>query len=314
MSRCCREPSRLSEPSSESPSDPVLPGRGGSPSPKPAPIRRLPDGRPDRRPDRRPDGGPERGLDPWSSELDQASAEALLQWAHQTFGDRLAVATSLQAEGVVILDLLHELALPVRVLTVDTGRLPEETLELVDRIRARYRLDVELVYPRAEDVQELVRAGGPNLFLESTENRLRCCSVRKLEPFRRALDGVACWISGLRRTQGGARAQARRVELDRVNRPEGGLLKVNPLLDWSEEQVWERIRERRIPYHALYDRGYRSIGCAPCTRAARPSEEERASRWWWESGPKECGLHPRLVPLGGAVGGAAGGAGIGGAR
>ncbi|HVS12896.1 MAG TPA: phosphoadenylyl-sulfate reductase [Thermoanaerobaculia bacterium] len=240
----------------------------------------------------------------WSGALAGAPPEELLEWAHQTFGERLAVATSFQAEGVVILDLLHRLGLPVRVLTVDTGRLPEETLELIDRIRSRYGFEVEIHFPRAEDVQELVRASGPNLFLESAENRLRCCSVRKVEPLRRALAGVACWISGLRRTQGGARSGASRVELDRVNRPAGGLLKLNPLLDWSEEQVWLAIRANRIPYHPLYERGYRSIGCAPCTRPSRPAEEERASRWWWESGPKECGLHPRLVPLGGGAGAA----------
>lgn len=234
----------------------------------------------------------------WARLHRESSAADLLVWAHETFGDRLAVATSFQAEGVVILDLLHELGLSARVLTVDTGRLPEETLELIDRVRSRYRLEVEIVYPRAEDVQELVRAGGPNLFLDGPESRIRCCSVRKVEPFRRALEGVECWVSGLRRSQGGARAQAGRVELDLNNRPAGGLLKLNPLLDWTEERVWERIRERRVPHHALYDRGYRSIGCAPCTRASRPAEEERASRWWWESGPKECGLHPRLVPLG----------------
>ena len=281
MSSCCREVSRPSESSTESPSDSVFFRRGGTP-PDAAQAER------------------------WARELGDVSSEQLLTWAHQTFGERLAVATSFQAEGVVILDLLHRLDLPVRVVSVDTGRLPEETFELIDRVRSRYGLEVEIVYPHAEDVQALVRAGGPNLFLESPENRMRCCSVRKVEPFRRAIEGFDCWISGLRRTQGGARTQARRVELDRVNRPEGGLLKLNPLLEWSEEQVWERIREHRIPYHALYDQGYKSIGCAPCTRASRPSEEERASRWWWESGPKECGLHPRLVPLGAtALGGRA---------
>ena len=289
MSSCCRELSRPSESPSETLSRPLPVGRGRS-DPEAAQV------------------------EVWARDLERASAEDLLSWAYASFGDALTVATSFQAEGVVILDLLHELGLPARVLTVDTGRLPEETLELVDRIRSRYGLRVEIVYPRAEDVSDLVRAGGPNLFLESPENRLRCCSVRKVEPFRRALEGAACWVSGLRRSQGGARSQARRLELDRVNRAGGGLLKINPLLDWSEEQVWERIRERRIPYHALYDRGYRSIGCAPCTRASRPSEGERASRWWWESGPKECGLHPRLVPLGGSSGDVAGGPGLGGAQ
>lgn len=227
----------------------------------------------------------------WAQELEQLPAPKVIRWAFEEFAPELAIVTSFQAEGMVVLDMASREGLPLRILTIDTGRLHEETFLQVDRVRTRYGLEVEIVTPSAPHVQELVRLGGPNLFLDSKENRLRCCHVRKVEPFRRAVSGLQAWLAGIRRDQTGERAAIRKVEIDRGNRPDGSLLKVNPLADWTEDQVWSYIREHGVPYHPLYDRGYRSIGCAPCTRPSRPGEDPRQSRWWWELGHKECGLH-----------------------
>ena len=240
--------------------------------------------------------GESRAAEDWARRFESAPPERLLAWAHERWGEELAIVTSFQASGMVLIDLAHRYHLPLRVLTLDTGRLPEETYTLIDRVRSRYRIEVEVVLPDHREVEELVRDGGPNLFLQSPEHRQRCCFVRKVAPFRRAVAGLQAWVSGLRRDEGGVRADVPKVELDAVNRPGGGLFKLNPLADWTEDQVWSYVRDHAVPYHALYDRGYRSIGCAPCTRPARPAEDARASRWWWEDGGhKECGLHLSLV-------------------
>jgi phosphoadenylyl-sulfate reductase (thioredoxin) len=233
----------------------------------------------------------------WAAELEPASPDGVLTWAYERFGEELAVVTSFQDEGMVILDKVHRLDLPLRVITLDTGRLPEATYELIDRVRLRWGIEVEIIFPEHAAVQVLTRRG-INMFLDSVENRLECCHVRKVEPFRRAVEGLGAWTSGVRREHSDTRREVRKVELDSGNRPQGGLYKVNPLADWSEKQVWEYVRENGVPYHAYYDQGYRSIGCAPCTRPTRPGEDERGGRWWWEQGAKECGLH--LAPVGGA--------------
>lgn len=217
-------------------------------------------------------------------------AEALLAWAVDRFGARLVLVSAFQAEGMVLLDLLHRMSPRVRVLTLDTGRLPEETHQLVDRIRFRYGLAVEIVHPDAHELAALVRRDGPNAFLGSVEARRACCHVRKVAPLRRALAGTDAWVTGLRREQSEARAATRKVERDPLD-DAGRRLKLSPLADWRHERVWAYLRERDVPHHPLYDRGYTSIGCAPCTRAPRPGEHPRAGRWWWEQGVKECGLH-----------------------
>jgi phosphoadenosine phosphosulfate reductase len=246
--------------------------------------------------------GEARAAEDWARRFESSPPERLLGWAHERWGDTLALVTSFQASGMVLLDLAHRHGLPLRVLTLDTGRLPEETYTLIDRVRSRYRVEVEIVLPDHREVEALVRDSGPNLFLQSTEHRQSCCFVRKVAPFRRAVAGLEAWVSGVRRDESVARATTPKVEIDTVNRPGGGLIKLNPLADWTEDQVWSYIRDHSVPYHALYDRGYRSIGCAPCTRAARPAEEPRASRWWWEEGGhKECGLHLGPVAAPGLV-------------
>jgi phosphoadenosine phosphosulfate reductase len=216
------------------------------------------------------------------------SAGELLRWAASAYHPNIALASSFGAEDVVLIDLLAGIA-PVRVFTLDTGRLNQETYDLMDRIRRRYGVSVEVYCPQAGAVERIAREKGMNFFRESVEGRKLCCAVRKVEPLGRALSGLDAWITGLRREQAVTRREIRKVEKDDDH---GGILKLNPLAEWTHEQVWEYIRGRQIPYNLLHDHGYPSIGCAPCTRAVLAGEDVRAGRWWWESPEhKECGLH-----------------------
>ncbi len=226
-----------------------------------------------------------------NDQLRAAGPEELLRWAIDAFSPRLALASSFGAEDVVLIDMLSRLEPPTRIFTLDTGRLPAETYTLMEAIRDRYGLSIEVYFPQAEAVEAMVRERGVNLFYKSVENRKLCCGVRKVEPLGRALAGLDAWITGLRREQAVTRTQVEKVELDADH---GGLIKVNPIADWTWDQVWAYIRAQSLPYNALHDRGYPSIGCAPCTRAVEPGEDLRAGRWWWERDPaaKECGLHP----------------------
>jgi thioredoxin-dependent adenylylsulfate APS reductase len=220
------------------------------------------------------------------------TAQETIDWALGTFGRRAAVCTSFQAEGMVILDMACRADPQVRVFTIDTGRLPPETYELIDRVRERYGIDVEVFYPDQNELSQMVTQHGVNPFYRSVSLRLLCCEVRKVNPLNRALGNLDAWITGLRRSQNQTRASLSRVELDPDH---GNIVKVNPLADWSDERVWEYIRAHDLPYNRLYDQGYTSIGCAPCTRPVKAGEDERAGRWWWETGmPKECGIHVRL--------------------
>ncbi len=223
--------------------------------------------------------------------FENAGPEELLRWAIDTFSPRLALASSFGAEDVVLIDMLSKLEPPTRIFTLDTGRLPAETYALMEAIRDRYGLTIEIYFPQAEAVEAMVRERGVNLFYKSVENRKLCCGVRKVEPLGRALRGLDAWITGLRREQAVTRTQVEKVELDADH---GGIVKINPIADWTWDQVWAYIRAHGIPYNALHDQGYPSIGCAPCTRAVQPGEDLRAGRWWWEQDPaaKECGLHP----------------------
>jgi phosphoadenosine phosphosulfate reductase len=201
---------------------------------------------------------------------------------------RAAFASSLGAEDMVLADAIWSANLPIAVFTLDTGRLPGQTLDLIARAQARYGRTIEIFRPGETEVAAYVTAHGLNAFYESVELRKSCCHVRKVEPLRRALTGRDAWITGLRRAQSVTRADLPQREFDAVH----GLVKFNPLADWSEEDVWAWIRSRGVPYNALHDRGYPSIGCDPCTRAIRPGEDVRAGRWWWEQrDSKECGIH-----------------------
>ena len=224
-----------------------------------------------------------------AARLARRPAEEVVAWAVGTFGDRFAIVTAFQAEGMVILDLARRVDPAVRVVTIDTGRLPQATHDFVDSVRARYGLDVEVVAPDAAAIEALVRRHGQNLFRRDVALRQLCCHVRKVEPLNRALREVHAWASGLRRHSGPARDHVPKFQVDRGH---GGILKLNPLADWSREQVWAYVEAHHVPVHPLYGEGYTSIGCGPCTRPMRPGEDERAGRWWWEaSSDRECGLH-----------------------
>ncbi len=221
-------------------------------------------------------------------EADGLSAEPLLVWAAERFAPQIALASSLGAEDQVLTDMVARRSLPIPIFTIDTGRLPQETHDLLDQTRKHYGIEVEVLFPDRADIEPLVCCHGVNLFRCSVEQRKECCRVRKVLPLRRRLAGLDAWITGLRREQTVTRAGAAPVQWDDENQ----LVKINPLVDWSFQHVWDYIRRHDVPYNALHDRGYPSIGCDPCTRAVAPGEDSRAGRWWWESSSqKECGLH-----------------------
>jgi phosphoadenosine phosphosulfate reductase len=220
--------------------------------------------------------------------MNEREPESVLRWTYDNFS-RVAIVASFQAESSVIIDLASRIRPRLHVLTLDTGRLPGETHDMIARVRSRYGIDVEVITPDPVETAEMVAAHGVDLFHESVELRLRCCDVRKSRPLDRALHGYDAWITGLRREQAATRATTPVVAIDVDH---AGITKVAPLATWSKAQVWGYIRDHDLPYHSLYDHGYTSIGCAPCTRATVPGEDDRAGRWWWElDGVKECGLH-----------------------
>lgn len=203
----------------------------------------------------------------------------------------VSLACSFNVEDIVVLDMIVETGLKVGVFAIDTGRLNEETYEAADALRARYGIQIEWYFPQAAAVEELVREKGLFSFRNSLENRKECCRVRKVEPLDRALENLSGWVTGLRREQNVTRAQI--AFLEREDR-EGAIIKINPLAEWTAEQVSEYADKKQLTVNRLNDLGYPSIGCAPCTRAVRPGEDARAGRWWWENPEhKECGLHSR---------------------
>jgi phosphoadenosine phosphosulfate reductase len=208
-----------------------------------------------------------------------------------------ALASSFGAEDMVLIDLIAKGRFEIGIFTLDTGRLPKETLDLIEKVRSRYGLAVEVFTPRSDSVAAYVDQYGRDGFYESVEARKACCGIRKVEPLQRALQGRHGWITGLRREQAESRATISAVERDEAH----GILKFNPLADWTNDDVWEYLRANDVPWNALHDRGYPSIGCEPCTRAVKPGEHPRAGRWWWEQedGKKECGLH--VIPIREAV-------------
>jgi len=206
----------------------------------------------------------------------------------------VALASSLSAEDMVITDAIARLQLPIEVFVLNTGRLHAETLALLEETRARYRIAINVYEPDPRGVEQYVAAHGRDAFYGSVELRKRCCELRKVEPLRRALAGKRAWITGQRREHAASRAALPESEFDLDN----GLHKFNPLAAWSEADVWQYVRTHQVPYNRLYDQGYRSIGCAPCTRPVVAGEDPRAGRWWWEIAEhKECGLHPRKREL-----------------
>jgi phosphoadenosine phosphosulfate reductase len=203
------------------------------------------------------------------------------------FPGQLVFSTSLGQEDQVITQIIARHQLPVEIFTLDTGRLFYETYDLLARTIIKYGVDIKTYYPNTQSVENFVREKGINSFYESVDNRKSCCYIRKVEPLQRALAGKMVWITGLRAEQSTNRQQMKKLEWDSVNQ----ILKYNPLLDWTMDRMLDYIEGNKIPYNPLHDKGYISIGCAPCTRAIAPGEDPRAGRWWWESSHKECGLH-----------------------
>ena len=208
----------------------------------------------------------------------------------EEFKGRIALASSMGVEDQLLTDMIVRIDPSVRVFTLDTGRLFYETYDLIEKTMLRYKIDIQVFSPDSASVEDMVNRKGINLFFQSIENRKECCRVRKIEPLKRAFQGVDVWICGLRREQSATRIQNQLVEWDESN----GLIKLNPLIDWTEQQVWDYVRQNSVPYNVLHDKGFPSIGCQPCTRAVFPGEDIRAGRWWWENpDTKECGLHNR---------------------
>lgn len=219
----------------------------------------------------------------------EESARDILRRGFSQATGPVALACSFSVEDVCILDLALHDKLPLKVFALDTGRLPEETYQAAESLRLRYDLSIDWYFPEAAAVERLERDKGLFSFRESLDNRRECCRIRKVEPLRRALTGLGAWVTGQRRSQSASREQIEPLETDETH---GGILKLNPLFDWNDAQVWDYAKEHRLPIHPLHRRGYPSIGCAPCTRAVQPGEDCRSGRWWWEDPEhKECGLH-----------------------
>ncbi len=224
----------------------------------------------------------------WNEASEGPDAIEVLAWAADEFGDSLAFATAMGLEDQVLVDMIARTGLDIPVFTLDTGRLHQETHELIERTRVRYGIKVRVYFPDADDVEELVTIEGPEAFRRSIELRKRCCEIRKLKPLGRALAGLEAWVCGLRRAQSVTRTDVSVAELDEAT----GRTKISPLAHWSEEDVRQYVSEHDVPYNSLHDQGFPSIGCECCTRAVAPGEDIRAGRWWWESPEhKECGLH-----------------------
>lgn len=225
-----------------------------------------------------------------SGDAESLGPQEILTWSIKNFQPRIALSCSFGApEGLAILDMMHRIDPRSRVFVLDTGRLPQATHDLIDRVRERYDKQIEVLLPRAEDVQEMVRSRGMNLFYESIENRQQCCRVRKVEPLKRHLVGLDAWVSGLRRDQNITRANTPKVEVDYIH---GGMVKINPIADWTHEDVLAYTDAQNVPVNRLHDEGYPSVGCAPCSRAVPEGDDPRSGRWWWEQPEtRECGIH-----------------------
>ncbi len=225
-----------------------------------------------------------------NQQLEGKSPQQVLEWALSEFHPKISLASSFGAEDMVLTDMLRKINPNSRIFALETGRLHQETYDLVDKAREKYG-DFEIYYPNTARLEEITRSHGLNLFYKSMTLRKLCCEVRKVEPLNRALSELDAWITGLRRDQASTRVAVQKVEVDALHK---GIIKVNPLADQTSEDIWRYIRKNNVPYNALHDNGYPSIGCEPCTRAVKPGEDPRAGRWWWEPREaSECGLHKK---------------------
>ena len=217
------------------------------------------------------------------------TAEEALQWASENLHPKVATASSFGAEDSVIMDIMLQINPKFRFFTLDTGRLPQETYDIMDVVRKKYNISIEVLFPDAKEVEEMVREKGMNLFYESVDNRKLCCEIRKVHPINKILSTLDGWITGLRHDQTKTRDNLTIFQLDHGH---DGILKINPIIDWTWDQIQEYIKKNNLPQNSLLEKGYPSVGCEPCTRPIKPGEDIRAGRWWWEKdGNKECGLH-----------------------
>jgi phosphoadenosine phosphosulfate reductase len=215
--------------------------------------------------------------------------QEVLKWSLDNLHPRIAMASSFGAEDVVVIDMIMKINPKARIFTLDTGRLNQETYDVMDEIRKKYGMNIEVMFPDQNETEQMVRVNGMNLFYHSIGNRKLCCGIRKVHPLNRMLSTLDGWITGLRADQTEVRLKANRIEFDEQH---NGIIKINPIIEWTWEQTWDYIKKNDIPYNKLHDHGFPSIGCEPCTRAIKPGEPLRAGRWWWESdSQKECGLH-----------------------
>jgi phosphoadenosine phosphosulfate reductase len=223
-----------------------------------------------------------------NKKIHQLSLIDSLKAIAEEFPEKIVFTTSFGIEDQVITDMIFANNIDIKIVSLDTGRLFEQTYKVFNATRDKYNKEIEIFYPKTEDVQKLLSTKGPYSFYNSIENRKECCNIRKVEPLRRALEGHKCWITGIRSEQSTGRTEMEMLEEDHGY----GLLKVNPIYDWSLEDVMAYLKEKNVPYNYLHDQGFISIGCAPCTRAIKAGDDFRAGRWWWEDNSgKECGLH-----------------------
>ena len=223
-----------------------------------------------------------------NQQLKDSTPQKIIEFFINKFGDKIALSSSMGAEDQVLTEMVTKINKTTKIFTLDTGRLFPETYDIIDRTNSRYGININIYFPDYNKVEKMVSEKGINLFYNSIENRKQCCHIRKMEPLKRAFSELDAWICGLRKEQAITRKNNQLVEWDAAN----NIIKINPLINWTEKQVWDYIKENNIPYHKLHDKNYPSIGCQPCTRAIEKGEDVRSGRWWWENPEtKECGLH-----------------------
>jgi phosphoadenosine phosphosulfate reductase len=225
-----------------------------------------------------------------NKQFKDSDPQKVLEYFISNYKKEIAFASSMGAEDQIITHFLSQIDKSVRIFTLDTGRLFPETYSLISRTKSHFEINIEIFFPDTANIEKMVNSKGINLFYESIENRKLCCNIRKIEPLKRAFKGLKVWICGLRREQAVTRQNMQMVEWDNENQ----LIKINPLINWKEDDIWNFINKQGIPYNKLHDNGFPSIGCQPCTRSISKEEDVRAGRWWWENPEtKECGLHAK---------------------
>jgi phosphoadenosine phosphosulfate reductase len=227
-----------------------------------------------------------------NKKFEKATAEEVLTFFLKEYKNKIALSSSLGAEDQVLTDMISKIDKDTKIFTLDTGRLFQETYDLLAKTNKHYKINIEVFFPDTSNVEKMVKEKGINLFYESVENRKLCCNIRKQEPLKRAFKGLDVWICGLRREQSITRYSVPLIEWDAENK----LIKLNPLFNWTEKQTWNYIRKNNVPYNVLHDKNFPSIGCQPCTRAVKQGDDIRSGRWWWEEAEsKECGIHNKFV-------------------